>query len=58
VLDGELVIIDESDATMYEDPVKFREFVAKCACICFTATPDDQDPKGVDTMVLKAMSFQ
>ena len=43
---------------MYEDPVKFREFVAKCACICFTATPDDQDPKGVDTMVLKAMSFQ
>jgi hypothetical protein len=39
--DDELVIVDEADAIMYEDPEKFREFVSKCACICFTATPDD-----------------
>jgi len=44
VSDGELVIIDEADFLIYDDPVKFRDFVVKCACICFTATPDDQDP--------------
>ena len=41
VQDGELVIVDESDSLMYSNPEKFRDFVAKCACVCFTATPDD-----------------
>jgi len=41
VQDGELVIVDESDSLMYNNPDKFRDFIAKCACVCFTATPDD-----------------
>lgn len=42
---------------MYSNPEKFRDFVAKCACICFTATPDDQVKDGMDAKVLKAMTF-
>jgi len=52
VNDGELVIIDEADFLIYDDPEKFRDFAAKCACICFTATPDDQDPLGMEIKVL------
>jgi len=55
VQDGELVIVDESDSLMYSNPDKFRDFVAKCACVCFTATPDDQEPNGMDAKVLIAM---
>ncbi|CDW87650.1 UNKNOWN [Stylonychia lemnae] len=55
--DNELAIFDEGDAIMYNDPDKFRDFVSNCLCICFTATPDDQDPRGVDIQVLKTMTF-
>jgi hypothetical protein len=51
------VIIDEADALMYGNPEKFREFIAANAWICFTATPDDQDPDGMDAKVLVAMKF-
>lgn len=57
VNDGELVIVDEADSLMYSNPEKFRDFVAKCACICFTATPDDQVKGGMDAKVLNAMTF-
>jgi len=46
--DNELAIFDEGDATMHSDPDKFGDFVSKRLSICFTATPDDQDPTGVD----------
>ena len=55
--DNELAISDEGDAIMHSDPDKFRDFISKCLCVCFTATPDDQDPRGVDIQVLKAMTF-
>ena len=54
----ELVIIDEADALLYADPVKFRDFVNNCACVCFTATPDDQEPAGSDAKVLNAMTLK
>lgn len=38
---GELIIVDEADALMFKDPIKFQEFTSECACICFTATPDN-----------------
>lgn len=43
---------------MYNAPERFREFVAKCACICFTATPDDQEKDSMDTKLLTAMQFK
>lgn len=35
---GDLVIIDEADTFMFENPCKFQQFIAKIPCICFTAT--------------------
>jgi hypothetical protein len=57
VKDEELVIVDEADSLIYSNPEKFRDFIAKCACICFTATPDDQVKDGIDSKVLKVMTF-
>ncbi|CDW88318.1 UNKNOWN [Stylonychia lemnae] len=57
VRDNELAIFDEGDAIMHSDPEKFRDFISKCLCVCFTATPDDQDSRDVDIQVLKAMTF-
>lgn len=37
---GELIIVDEADSLIFSEPVKFRQFIQKNACICFTATPD------------------
>ena len=39
---NELAIVDEVDALMFKDPIKFQQFISECACICFTATPDNQ----------------
>jgi hypothetical protein len=43
---------------MFADPSAFREFIAKCACICFTATPDDQEKDSIDVKLLNAMLFK
>lgn len=42
-----LIIFDEADAFIFRDPVKFNALIIGCFCICFTATPDNCDPKGV-----------
>jgi hypothetical protein len=44
----DFLIIDESDSLIFDDPVVFRSMLAKIRCICFTATPDDNDPKGAE----------
>jgi hypothetical protein len=41
IRDNELAKFDEGDAIMHSDPGKFRDFVSRCLCVCFTATPDD-----------------
>lgn len=42
-----LIIFDEADAFIFNDPVKFSILISGCFCICFTATPDNCDPQGV-----------
>jgi len=32
--------------------------IADNACLCFTATPDNCDPKGVETKIVNALGFQ
>jgi hypothetical protein len=54
--EDELVVIDEADVLIYVDPEAFRAFIAKCACLCFTATPDDRG-RGIDKDVLGALTF-
>ena len=54
--DNELVIIDEADNMIFRNPTSFRAFISKCACLCFTATPDDQG-RGVDNKVINSLQF-
>jgi len=46
--DKELVIIDEADTFMLGDPEGFTTKTSGCACVCFTATPDNCDEKGTE----------
>jgi hypothetical protein len=38
---GELIIVDEADAIMFKDPIKFNELIDGCLVLGFTATPDN-----------------
>ena len=53
---GELVVVDEADALMFKDPTAFQKFTSSCACICFTATPDNQQANGIEAKVVAAIS--
>lgn len=56
--DTELIIIDESDTAMFDSPVRFAKLIDRRACICFTATPDNCDGKGVEAQVIQALHFK
>ena len=38
-----LILVDESDKLMFEEPQKFKHFIDAKFCICFTATPNNCD---------------
>jgi hypothetical protein len=53
-----LVLVDESDKMMFEEPKAFAKFLIGTFCICFTATQSNCDPQGVETEVIKALGFK
>jgi hypothetical protein len=42
-----LIICDEADRFMIEEPAKFEKIINGCFCICFTGTPDNSDSNGI-----------
>jgi hypothetical protein len=42
---------------IFDDPIVFRSLLTKVRCICFTATPDDDDPKGAEKQVIRALKL-
>jgi len=42
-----LIICDEADRFMIEDPAKFEGLINRCFCVCFTGTPDNCDANGI-----------
>ena len=48
----ELIIVDESDTASFYSPDRFAGLVDGRVCICFTATPDNCDGKGVEAQVI------
>jgi hypothetical protein len=54
---GELVIVDESDVPMLNDTENFIKLVNECACLCFTATPDDCDERGIEAKLIGKLGF-
>lgn len=55
--EGELVIVDESDTATFNTPDAFIKLTNGRACICFTATPDNCDGKGVEAKVISALKL-
>lgn len=58
VLKGALIIVDEADSIMYDNPSAFHTFIQGNCCIAFTATPDDGETKGIEAKILKHMTFK
>lgn len=52
-----LIIFDEADTFMLKDTERFAALINGCFCICFTATPDNGDAKGVQRRVLTTLHF-
>jgi hypothetical protein len=55
---GALVIVDEADVIMYDNPSMFHAFIQGNCCVAFTATPDDGESETVEATILKYMSFK
>ena len=53
-----LILVDESDRMMFEEPKAFLRFVNGTFCVCFTATPSNCDEHGVEAEVIKALGFK
>jgi len=41
--ENSLILVDESDLVMFEQPKSFADFINGKFCICFTATPNNCD---------------
>ena len=54
----DLLIIDESDSLIFKDPEAFNVVLSKCRSICLTATPDDNDQKGAEKKILRALDLK
>lgn len=52
---GALVIVDEVDCIMYENPSMFHAFIQGNCCVAFTATPDDGEADTIEATILKHM---
>ena len=52
-IERSILVIDESDTLIFDDePSAFQEMMTKSRCICFTATPDDNNIKGAERQVI------
>jgi hypothetical protein len=54
---SDILIIDESDTLIFEDPGAFGKMMEKNRCICLTATPDDNDRKGAERQVIASLKM-
>ncbi len=52
-----MLLVDESDSIIFKDPVAFNTLLKRYRCICLTATPDDNNSKGAERQVLKALGL-
>jgi hypothetical protein len=56
-VDGELIVIDEIDAIMFKDPIRFSETIDSCLVLGFTATPDNFNAAGAESRVTNLLKF-
>jgi len=53
-----VVIMDESDEAVFNDPKAFQKFARKTSCVCLTATCAETYIGGIERNVLKKMDFR
>jgi hypothetical protein len=56
--EGELILVDEADAFIMSQTVKFSTLIDGHCCICFTATPDNCDAKGSEAKLITTLGFK
>lgn len=54
---GDVILIDEADEIILSNPAKFLEKIQHLKCICLTATPDNDDSRGVEREILGYLGF-
>lgn len=54
----ELVIFDEADEYIYEDPKAFLDFIKQHSCICLTATSGGNAAKSAERCILNHIGFK
>lgn len=55
---GDLVIIDEADYFIYNDPDAFYKFQQNKKVLGFTATASNKNTNGLERMVFNSMNFK
>jgi hypothetical protein len=50
--DASMLIIDESDNLLFNNPLAFRAMMNTNRCICLTATADDNNRKGAEKQAI------
>ena len=56
--ENSLILIDELDRLMFNEPKNFKKFIEKKFCVCFTAAPSNCDQQGVEAEAVKALGFK
>lgn len=52
VEEGELVIFDEADEYIYDNPTAFVDFIKKHMCVCLTATSGGNNQEAAERAIL------
>jgi hypothetical protein len=52
-----VVICDEADELIFDNPGNFKKSTQQCKVIALTATPDNGNALGLENAVLKALNF-
>ena len=56
--EGELIIFDEADEYIYDDPTAFVGFIKKHLCVCLTATSGGNDQEVAERTVLEHIGLK
>jgi hypothetical protein len=55
---SDVILIDESDQVILSNHSKFEKKIKQNRCICVTATPDNDNKKGVERETLNSSDFK
>lgn len=55
---GDVILIDEADQVILSNHSQFEKKVKSNRCICMTATPDNENKRGVEREILNSSGFK